>query len=116
MKYRKPLEKDIQASILQLLQRHPAVAWAHRMNTGATVVDAPNSKRRFIRYGFPGCSDILGMLKGGRFLAIEVKRPGEEATDLQQAFLDSVNEAGGLGFVAWDIEDVAQALHAFVLN
>jgi len=57
-----------------------------------------------------GIADILGIYHG-RFLAIEVKRPGIKASDNQQAFLDSVNEAGGIGFVAWFPEDVIRELH-----
>ena len=53
-----------------MLRNHPAVAWCERQNTGAVKVDG-----RFIRYGWRGCSDLLGMLKDGRLLAVEVKAP-----------------------------------------
>ena len=56
-----------------------------------------------------GIADILGIYKG-QFLAIEVKRPGYKPTVDQQAFLDRVNEAGGIGFVAWFPEDVVKRL------
>ena len=45
-----------------------------------------------------------------RFLAIEVKRPGGKPTAPQQAFLDKVNEAGGIGFVATSVQDVMDQL------
>ena len=57
-----------------------------------------------------GIADILGVYKG-RFLAIEVKRPGLKPTADQQAFIDNVNEAGGIGFVAWFPEDVIKRLN-----
>jgi hypothetical protein len=57
----------------------------------------------------PGVSDILGCYKG-RFLAIEVKRDGKEPTELQQAFIDTVKEAGGIAFVAQSVDDVIGAL------
>ena len=56
-----------------------------------------------------GIADILGIYQG-RFLAIEVKRPGLKPTSDQQAFLENVNEAGGIGFVAWFPEDVIREL------
>ena len=54
--------------VLKALRTHPAVAWAERMNTGAATVEG-----RFIRFGFKGCPDVLGQLKDGRLLGVEVK-------------------------------------------
>jgi hypothetical protein len=50
------------------------------------------------------------MPKTGRFLAIEVKRPGNKASPEQQQFIDTINEAGGLAFVARSVEEVERAL------
>ena len=57
----------------------------------------------------PGVSDIIGIYKG-RFLAIEVKRPGLKLTALQESFLTQVKEAGGIGIVATCCDDVITAL------
>ena len=57
----------------------------------------------------PGVSDIIGCFKG-RYLAIEVKRPGQKPTERQQSFLDRVNDEGGLSFVASSVEDVIKNL------
>ena len=58
-----------------------------------------------------GVSDIIGCIpKTGRFLAIEVKRPGGKPTPEQQQFIDTINQAGGLAFVARNVEEVEQAL------
>jgi hypothetical protein len=103
--YARP-EVEVQADALAILEAHPAVAWAKRMNTGAGKLLYPDGKNsRFIRFGFPGLSDIIGQLRAGRFLACECKRKGEKPTDDQNAFLDTVNAAGGLGF--W-IDEPAQ--------
>lgn len=111
-----PLEVDIQAACVRLLQLHPAVAWAHRMNTGAGRFVYPDGKQsRFLRFGFPGQADILGQLRrshGGRFLAVEVKRPGEKPTDDQLAFLEAVRYAGGVAILAYSCDDVARELRA----
>lgn len=56
-----------------------------------------------------GVADILGIFNG-RFLAIEVKRPGNPLTRCQKHFLDSVNREGGIGFVARSIDDVIDQL------
>jgi len=97
-------EHGIQGAILEALVLHPRVAWAHRMNTGATVVEAKTG-RRFIRYGFKGMADITGQLTDGRRLEIEVKRPGKRPTGDQVAFIAAVNKAGGVAGVACSVED-----------
>lgn len=102
-------ESAIQRTVLAYLRHHPGVAWAVRMNTGAFVIPGEH-KSRFFRAAFKGCSDIIGQLKTGAFLAIECKRPGRKLTDEQGAFLATVNRHGGLGFVATSIEDCASAL------
>jgi hypothetical protein len=45
-------------------------------------------------------------------LAIEVKRPGGKPTAEQQQFIDTINEAGGLAFVARSVEEVDQRVSA----
>jgi len=101
-------------AVLAFLLRDPRVAWVHQFNTGAHVVEGVNAigrpARRFIRYAFKGCSDILGQLMDGRFLAVEIKVKRDTLSPEQQAFLLSVNDAGGLAFVAHSIEDARAAL------
>lgn len=64
---------------------------------------------RYIRYGVanPGGADLIGWTAKGRFLAIEVKRPGERPKQEQINFIDTVNKAGGIGFVATSALDAA---------
>lgn len=89
------------AEVLKALRTHPAVAWCERQNTGAY-----KDGQRFIRYGWPGCSDILGMLKDGRFLAVEVKAEKGRLSDEQALFIERVTAAGGVAFVARNCNDV----------
>lgn len=103
----RPLERDVLAAVLAALKIHPAVAWSQRMNVGAFRDDD-----RYVRVGFVGCPDIIGQLRDGRFLAVEVKRPGGKATDEQAAFLSRVVAAGGVGFVARSVDDVVRCLTA----
>ncbi|HAR38053.1 MAG TPA: VRR-NUC domain-containing protein [Porphyromonadaceae bacterium] len=99
----KTRESGMYTPILEYLRLRGVRAW--RNNTGA-VEREYKGKKRFIRFGYPGMSDIVGILPGGRFLAIEVKREGEKPTPKQQVFLAMVNGAGGLGFVAHEVSDV----------
>lgn len=104
-----PKEAAILASILQALNFYPRVSWAHRFNSGAYAVGEGKS-RRYIRFGFEGCPDILGMLFGGRMLAIEVKPRLGKVSDAQEAFLHMVNANGGVGFVARSVHDLKRYL------
>ena len=104
-----PKEAAILASVLQALNFYPSVVFAHRFNSGAYAV-GEGKARRFVRFGFQGCPDILGMLKGGSLLAIECKSPAGKLTDHQERFLDMVNAAGGLGFVCRSVSDLKQHL------
>lgn len=94
-----PSEHQVQTACLQYLAVCPQVAWAERINTGAVKIPVPGGKDRFVRYGFPGCSDILGQMKDGRVLAIEVKSAVGRATAAQDAFLKRVATYGGVSGV-----------------
>jgi hypothetical protein len=99
-------ERDVLATVLAALQAHPRVAMVHRMNSGAYKT----ATGQFVRFGFPGCSDLIGMLRDGRFLAVECKRKGKSATEAQLSFLRVVDDFGGMAFVAWSADDVRKAL------
>lgn len=90
------------AEVLKALRNHPAVAWCERQNTGAATVGG-----RFVRFGWRGCSDILGMLKDGRLLAVECKAQKGRLRPEQAEFLSLVRKFGGVAFVAHDCLDVA---------
>ena len=113
----KVLEKDIQKSILDYLRLDKRVAWVERMNTGSMkreyTTKGGKASSSFVRFAFPGCSDIIGQLKTGHFLAVEVKRPGNTASDDQEAFLAKVSSNGGLAVLAYSAEDVKRAITEF---
>lgn len=104
-------------AVLEALRVHPRVAWAHQFNTGAfTVEDTDRLGRRSsrrVRCGFPGCPDILGQMRDGRLLAVEVKRSKASSGEFrpgQLEFLGVVLEANGVAFVARGIADVEENL------
>jgi VRR-NUC domain len=99
------LESAALVEVLKALRAHPAVSWAERQNTGSARIGG-----RFIRFGWPGCSDVLGMLRDGRFLAVECKSPTGKLRPEQAVFLERINGAGGVGFIARDCRDVLREL------
>ena len=117
------LESEIQKMVLTTLEMHPQMALVWRMNTGSGFLISNKDWKsllagavakavmcRFIRFAFPGCSDILGMLKGGRFFACEVKTATGTVKPDQAAFMSKVNQFGGLAFVARSVDDVLKHL------
>ena len=56
-----------------------------------------------------GISDILGVYDG-RMLAIEIKKPGGRPSPEQVRFIDRINREGGIGFIAYSVEDVIKTL------
>jgi hypothetical protein len=104
-----PLEKDIQRTILDYLTL--LGAFRVRINSGA-MTGEHKGRKRFMRFNdTPGCPDVLVCLDG-RFVAVEVKRPGGQATEKQLAALDAIRRAGGLAFIATSVADVERALKA----
>lgn len=93
------------AEVLKALRTHPAVCWCERMNSGAARMGA-----RFVRFGWPGCPDVLGQLNDGRLLGVEVKARGGRLRPEQTLFLERINQAGGVAFVARDLRDVLREL------
>ena len=91
--------------VLRALKHHPSVAWCERQNTGAAKVGG-----RFIRFGWPGCSDLIGMMKDGRLLAVECKAKKGRLRPEQAEFLSLVRRFGGVAFVAHDCRDVVSGL------
>jgi hypothetical protein len=97
-------EKIIQKQILQFLSAYGIFVF--RINT--TGVFDPKRKvfRSLSGFSMKGVADILGILPGGRFLAIEVKTlKGKQSLD-QQHFEDLVVKAGGVYVLARSVNDV----------
>lgn len=91
--------------VLQALTAHPAVAWRERMNSGAAKIG-----NRFVRFGWTGCPDVLGQMKDGRLLGVEVKAPKGKLRPAQAIFLERIRCAGGVAFMARDCRDVFREL------
>lgn len=97
-------ETDIVKGILEYLNY--SGIFSFRVNTVGVWDDSKKTYRRPGKFTLKGTSDILGVLKDGRMLAIEVKTDKGKLTDDQKAFLYRVNKQGGLAFVARSIDEV----------
>src|ERR1035441_8428025 len=98
-------EQSIQRALLEYLNWKYIFCW--KVTTTGSFVQSRNT---WIPSQAPGVSDILGVLKGGRILAIEVKSPKGRVSPQQDRFIDNINENGGLAFVARSIEEVESKL------
>lgn len=99
-------EHDIQNQILQYIRLRGGVAI--RVNSGSVLVKRKDKTYRYIG-AEPGTSDIIGLYRM-RFLAIEVKNGKNLPTEVQVRFLETVRECGGIGIVAYSLDDVISVL------
>lgn len=99
-------ETEILHDVLDLLNLHPEVAWAMRMNVGSVVM----GDARVVRFGARGVSDIIGQMADGRFLAVEVKSARGRVTADQNAFLGNVAGHHGVALLVRSVDDVFEAL------
>lgn len=100
-----PTEQEIQTAILDYLAMRRHFVW--RNNTGGRPWIDNRGKQRLMKFGLKGSADILGVhANSGRFIAVEVKRPGTAPTPEQMIFLENVANRGGIAFVARSVEDV----------
>ena len=112
------LEGDIQGQIIDYLRHEQArgrVIWFERSNGGGGRVGARWVwfYRLYLRGKEPvsnGKADIVGMLPGGRFFALEVKQRGKKATADQREYLDSVAGGGGITATVRSFQDAKMAL------
>lgn len=57
----------------------------------------------------PGVPDLICCFKG-RLVGIEIKSEKGIVSEYQKEFIDNINRAGGLAFVARSLEDVIEGL------
>lgn len=100
---KEPKEQQIQSEILRLLRLKKCVA------VKVPAGGIRSQQGSFIRLAEKGVSDILACCRG-TFCAIEVKRPGNVPTSHQEDFLDDVRRAGGIGIVAYGLDEVIEML------
>lgn len=98
-------ESDLKRQILDILKLYGIYAWNNR-NVG--VYDRRRGK--YIPAPCRGVPDIIGVLPGGRMVAIEVKVGNNKPTIWQRLFMAELETRGALVFVARSVEDVINVL------
>lgn len=112
LKHPEPTEAQVQASVLALLNAHPLVDTAYRMNSGATKFKDDKGRERYVKFHtLPGAPDIMGWLRDGRVLGVECKRPSwrgpsDEREREQERTIEKIRSAGGVAFFARRPDDV----------
>lgn len=107
-------ETILQKEIIAELRNHPDVAWVERNNSGAFKLKHGG----YIRCGWLGVSDLIGQMKDGRFLAIEVKTPAQwkdrkshTISKEQAEFLSKVDQAGGVAGACYSTATAMQIVN-----
>jgi len=92
-------ESDIQSKIMIALGEHPDVAWVYVTSAGSFRV-----RGSYVKVGLKGMPDILGQMRSGQMLGIEVKKPKEKPKPEQIEFIDLINKNKGLAGWCCDVE------------
>lgn len=103
-------EVALRRQICAYLQSKGAFIFVH---DSVGIYDARRKcyRKNFDPFRIKGVSDILGIWQN-RFIAVEVKIKGRYATKEQKEFLAQVKANGGLGILAYSLDDVRSALYA----
>lgn len=65
----------------------------------------PNTNR-FIRFGTPGSSDIIGVTRSGRALFVECKSAKGKLSPLQETFKLRIGQHNGIYILARSVDDL----------
>jgi hypothetical protein len=102
-------ETPLTYEVIAYLRCFGFIAW--RQNSGVAKYRGKDGNQRRVEFGFTGLSDVGAIHPGsGRFVAVETKMPGKDATTEQREFLDEVNAAGGVGIVAHSLDELHDEL------
>jgi hypothetical protein len=112
LRHVEPSESAIQDAIVKALTLHRAVHLVWRANSGAAKFPDGRGGFQFVRFNFKGCPDILGMLKGGRTLAFEVKRRSGRVSPDQRAVIENFQRGGALAGVCRSADDAIALINS----
>jgi hypothetical protein len=97
-------EADVLKSVMQYLKLKKIPCF--RINSGALAT----KNGGFVRFGYPGMSDIYAISPGGISIWIECKRPGGKLSAAQMEFLDMINRNSGIGIMVTSVGDIEKEL------
>lgn len=107
MKEKPKSEKLIEHEILLYLRSHGVFCWKN-ITGGFFDPVRKRFRKQTSPYAINGTSDILGIMKDGRFLAIEVKSKYGKPSPEQTLFIQKIKANGGIAFVARSISEVEE--------
>ena len=84
-------ESDIQSQIMIALGNHPEVAWVYVTSAGSFRV-----RGGYMTVGVKGMPDILGQMRNGKMLGVEVKKPKQTPSPEQYEFLEMMTKNGAI--------------------
>ena len=106
--------RGVQYDLADKLNELGIFAYSQRNKALWVVFDktSMNRQRRSLRYSsVPGCSDVTGMLPGGRRLDIAVLFPRQPCPTRDQIlFLNAINKNGGVGIYCNSIQSAIEQL------
>lgn len=100
-------EQDIQKTIIDYLKIKKYVVFKHR-NVG--IFKQKTGSYIPLSFGEKGISDIIACSPKGTFVAVEVKKPGGRPSTDQLDFLARIKANGGIGILAYSLDDVLATL------
>jgi len=101
-------EKDIQRQIIDYLELK---GWlVIKINN----VGIRKENGSYIPPREKGISDLICCDPYGRFIAIEVKKPGNTLSDYQAIFLDRVRSVKGRAIIAYSLDDVIKEIESWI--
>lgn len=101
----KETEQGIQKIIIDYLKLKKFIVFKHR-NVG--IYKQKTKKYIPLSFGEKGISDIIACSTQGLFVAIEVKKKGGKPSENQLEFLERVRRNGGIGILAYSLDDVTE--------
>ena len=99
-------EKNIQNAIIIYLEYKKI--FHYRQNTGALATPTGG----FIRYGTTGAPDIVCVI-AGKYVGLEVKKPGGKLSAGQKLFSEKLKNAGGDYHVVCSIDDAIEVIKSY---
>jgi predicted component of type VI protein secretion system len=97
------LNNEIQDYMLKVLR----VPLSWRQNTKKIKING-----HLYSFGYTGCADNVGMMPDGRMFQIEGKSKNDDPSPAQLDNLKTINDNGGIGILAYSLDDVINRLRA----
>jgi hypothetical protein len=88
-------------TLLEISHARVAKAWRNETGTARSF-----DNERVIKFGFKGSSDIIGITRSGKFLAVEIKTGKDDLRPEQKVFKKVIEENGGRYFLIRSENDI----------